>query len=135
MGETSAAALQALALGKPLVVSDLGWFAELPGEVVRHVPVGGPEIDVLAAVLEELAGEEAARRALGEAAREYIRTDHDLERVAELYLGALEWAVGGEAVSVAVLREIAQAAADVEIGADSPELAVIARELRESEIV
>jgi len=135
MGETSAAALQALALGKPLVVSDLGWFAELPGEVVRHVPVGGPEIDVLAAVLEELAGEEAARRALGEAAREYVRTDHDLERVAELYLGALEWAVGGEAVSVAVLREIAQAAADVEIGADSPELAVIARELRESEIV
>ena len=135
MGETSAAALQALALGKPLVVSDLGWFAELPGEVVRHVPVGGPEIDVLAAVLEELAGEEAARRALGEAARDYVRTDHDLERVAELYLGPLEWAVGGEAVSVAVLREIAQAAADVEIGADSPELAVIARELRESEIV
>ncbi len=135
MGETSAAALQALALGKPLVVSDLGWFAELPGEVVRHVPVGGPEIDVLAAVLEELAGDEGARRALGEAAREYVRTDHDLERVAELYLGALEWAVGGEAVSVAVVREIAQAAADVEIGADSPELAVIARELRESEIV
>ena len=66
---------------------------------------------------------------------EYVRTDHDLERVAELYLGALEWAVGGEAVSVAVVREIAQAAADVEIGADSPELAVIARELRESEIV
>ena len=135
MGETSAAALQALALGKPLVVSDLGWFAELPGEVVRHVPVGGPEIDVLAAVLEELAGDEGARRALGEAAREYVRTDHELEHVAELYLGALEWAVGGEAVSVAVVREIAQAAADVEIGADSPELAVIARELRESEIV
>ena len=135
MGETSAAALQALALGKPLVVSDLGWFAELPGEVVRHVPVGGPEIDVLAAVLEELAGDEGARRALGAAAVEYVRTDHDLERVAELYLGALEWAVGGEAVSVAVVREIAQAAADVEIGADSPELAVIARELRESEIV
>ena len=135
MGETSAAALQALALGKPLVVSDLGWFAELPGEVVRHVPVGGPEIDVLAAVLEELAGDEGARRALGAAAVVYVRTDHDLERVAELYLGALEWAVGGEAVSVAVLQEIAQAAADVEIGADSPELAGIARELRESEIV
>ena len=90
---------------------------------------------MLAAVLEELAGDGGARRALGEAAREYIRTDHDLERVAELYLGALEWAVGGEAVSVAVVREIAQAAADVEIGADSPELAAISRELRESDLV
>src|SRR5262249_44134208 len=130
-----AAALQALALGKPLVVSDLGWFAELPDAAARKIPVGGPEIDVLAATLEELAGDENARRAMGEAAREYIGTDHDLERVAELYLGALEWAAGGDAVTDAVLVEIAQAAAEVEIGADSPELAAIARELRESDLV
>jgi glycosyltransferase involved in cell wall biosynthesis len=135
MGETSAAALQALGLGKPLVVSDLGWFAELPAGVARHIPVGGAEIDVLAGVLEELSADEALRRALGEAAVEYIRSEHDLERVAEQYLAALEWAVGGEAVTDAVLAEIAQAAAEVEIGADSPELAAVARELRESEIV
>ena len=30
MGETSGTAIRALALGKPLVVSDVGWFAELP---------------------------------------------------------------------------------------------------------
>jgi glycosyltransferase involved in cell wall biosynthesis len=135
MGETSAAALQALALGKPLVVSDLGWFAELPGDVVRHVPVGRSEVDVLAAALEELVGDETLRRALGEAAVEYVRAEHDLERVAEQYLAVLEWAVGGEAVTNAVLAEVAQAAAEVEIGADSPELAAIARELRESDVV
>jgi glycosyltransferase involved in cell wall biosynthesis len=135
MGETSAAALQALALGKPLVVSDLGWFAELPSTVTRPIPVGGREIEVLAGVLEELSGDEGLRRAMGEAAVEHVRAEHDLERVAELYLGALEWAVGGEAVSEAVLAEVAQAAAEVEIGADSPELAAIARELRESEVV
>ena len=135
MGETSAAALQALALGKPLVVSDLGWFAELPDGVARHIPVGGPEIDVLSTALEELAGDARLRREMGEAAVEYVRVEHDLERVAEQYLGALEWTAGGEAVADAVLAEIAQAAAEVEIGADSPELAAIARELRESDMV
>jgi glycosyltransferase involved in cell wall biosynthesis len=135
MGETSAAALQALALGKPLVVSELGWFAELPVGVARKVPVGGPEIDVLADVLEELSADEQLRCAMGEAAIEYVRTEHDLERVAEQYLAALEWAAGGEAVADAVLAEIAQAAAEVEIGADSPELSAIARELRESDLV
>src|SRR5206468_1563957 len=30
MGETSGSAIRTLALGKPLVVSDVGWFAELP---------------------------------------------------------------------------------------------------------
>jgi len=135
MGETSAAALQALALGKPLVVSDLGWFAELPDGVARHVPVGGREIEVLEDALEELAGDERLRREMGEAAVEYVRTDHDLERVADMYEAALEWAVGGEAVADAVFAEIAQAAAEVEIGADSPELAAIARELRESDMV
>jgi glycosyltransferase involved in cell wall biosynthesis len=135
MGETSAAALQALALGKPLVVSDLGWFAELPDGVARHVPVRGPEIDVLSEALEELTGDERLRREMGEAAVAYVRAEHDLERTAELYLAALEWAVGGDAVAEAVFAEIAQAAAEVEIGADSPELAEIARELRESDMV
>ena len=31
MGETSGSAIRALSLGKPLVVSDVGWFSELPG--------------------------------------------------------------------------------------------------------
>jgi glycosyltransferase involved in cell wall biosynthesis len=38
MGETSAAAVRALSLGKPLVVSDVGAFRELPDEVAIKVP-------------------------------------------------------------------------------------------------
>nr|MBA3718428.1 hypothetical protein [Actinomycetota bacterium] len=53
----------------------------------------------------------------------------------DMYLAAVEWAVGGEAVADAVFAEVAQAAAEVEIGPDSPELVAIARELRESELV
>ncbi len=33
MGETSGIAVRALSAGRPLVVNDVGWFAELPDEV------------------------------------------------------------------------------------------------------
>ena len=72
---------------------------------------------------------------MGAAAVEHVRGEHDVERVAEQYLAVLEWAAGGDTVTDAVLAEIAQAAAEVEIGADSPELAAIARELRKSDLV
>ena len=39
MGETSGTAIRALSLGKPLVVSANGWFAELPDDVAVQVPV------------------------------------------------------------------------------------------------
>jgi glycosyltransferase involved in cell wall biosynthesis len=37
MGETSASLLRALSAGRPCVVNDVGWFAELPREVVIRV--------------------------------------------------------------------------------------------------
>src|SRR5439155_3753957 len=55
MGETSGAAIRALSLGKPLVVSDVGWFSELPDDVALKIPVDDREIDALAAALELLA--------------------------------------------------------------------------------
>jgi glycosyltransferase involved in cell wall biosynthesis len=39
-GEASGAALRALRLGRPLVVSDCGWFAELPPAVADRIPAG-----------------------------------------------------------------------------------------------
>jgi hypothetical protein len=66
---------------------------------------------------------------MAEAARAYIAREHDLERVAEAYAGALEEAAGGQAVTDAVLRDLAGAASDV--GLDTAavrELGVRARE-------
>jgi glycosyltransferase involved in cell wall biosynthesis len=37
MGETSGSVVRALSLGKPLVVSNVGWFSELPDEVAIKV--------------------------------------------------------------------------------------------------
>ena len=43
MGETSGTAIRHSRLGKPLVVSDVGWFAELPEGVALKVGVGDHE--------------------------------------------------------------------------------------------
>ena len=135
MGETSAAALQALALGKPLVVSDLGWFAELPREVAVNPgrragargPGGGaggadrrrgsaPDDGAAAVELHPRASTTSSASPSCTSPRSSGRREATLSRMRSG-------------------REVAQAAAEVEIGADSPELAEIARELRESDIV
>src|SRR5207302_8413597 len=102
--------------GKPLVVSDVGWFAELPDEVALKVPPGGDEeVDLLPAAL----GRVAASPAMGRAAKEYVEREHDLETVAQRYAAALEEAAGGSVVDAKVLREVADAAADTGV---APEL-------------
>jgi glycosyltransferase involved in cell wall biosynthesis len=65
MGETSAIVVRALSLGRPLVVSDVGWFADLPAEVAVKVPVGGDEVEVLADTLESLARDPVRRGGTG----------------------------------------------------------------------
>jgi glycosyltransferase involved in cell wall biosynthesis len=115
MGETSGSAIRALSLGRPLVVSDLGWFAELPDAVALKVPVDEDEVPALAAALELLASSEATQLAMSDAALRYVHGEHELGRVAELYVGALEEAAGGSIVADAVVGEVAQAAAEIGI--------------------
>jgi glycosyltransferase involved in cell wall biosynthesis len=126
MGETSAAALRVLSLGKPLVVSDVGWFAELPDSVAAKVPVDEWEVETLARTLMLLAERRDVREAMASAARAYAREEHDLGRVADLYVAAIEEAVGGAAVRDSVLAEVAAAAHDVGLEAGNPELGRVA---------
>ncbi|HEY3543723.1 MAG TPA: glycosyltransferase family 4 protein [Gaiellaceae bacterium] len=126
MGETSGSAIRTLSLGKPLVVSDLGWFAELPDDVALKIPAGDGEEDALVAAFERLADPAVVAR-MGDAARAYVAAEHDLDRVAALYVSALEQAAGGAAVEAQVLRDVAAAAADT--GVDPGLLAPDLREL------
>ena len=134
MGETSGSAIRALSLGRPLVVSDVGWFAELPDAVALKVPVDERETDVLAATLELLARREDVRAAMGLAARDHVAGQHGVERAADLYAAALEEAAGGPAVREAVLGEVAAAAAEVGIEPGSDEAAAIGARLREARV-
>ena len=132
MGETSAAVVQALSVGKPLIVSDVGWFSELPDDVVVKIPVDHLEVDMLAAALERLADDRPLREELGRSARAHVEKEHSLERAADLYAAALEDVRGRPAVVGAVLDDVAQAAAEVGLGPSSPELAGIGARIRET---
>jgi len=133
MGETSGTAIRALSLGRPLIVSDVGWFSELPDEVALRIPVDGDEAATIAAALELLATRPDVRRAMGEAARDLARRDHDLDRVADLYVSAFELASGGAAVGDAVLAAVSEAAAAVGIAPGSLEANELAARLAEVE--
>ncbi len=113
MGETSGSAIRALSLGRPLVVSDVGWFSELPDDVALKVSADDEEVPDLAAALELLASSEPTQRAMSDAARGYVGREHELGRVAERYAAALEEAAGGHAVVDAVVAEVARAAAEI----------------------
>ncbi|HET9460647.1 MAG TPA: glycosyltransferase family 4 protein [Gaiellaceae bacterium] len=134
MGETSGSVIRGLSLGKPIVVSDVGWFAELPGDVALKIAPDELEADTLTAALELLATRRDVRETMGTAARELARRDHDVGRVAELYSAALERAAGGDSVDDAVLRDVSGAAAGVGISANTAEAREIARRLAEVEL-
>jgi glycosyltransferase involved in cell wall biosynthesis len=134
MGETSGSVIRALSLGKPLVVSDVGWFSELPDAVALKVAADDDEVATLAAALELLASRPDVRATMGESAAALARREHDVERVADLYVAALETAAGGPAVDDAVLRDVSDAAAEVGISAETAEAKEIARRLAEVEL-
>ncbi len=131
MGETSGSVIRALSLGRPLVVSDLGWFSELPDDVALKVPVDEEEVASLAAGLELLASSEATQRAMSDAAGAYARDEHDLGASAERYAAALEEAAGGPAVADAVVAEVAKAAAEIGIEPGTPFATELAGQLDE----
>jgi len=115
MGETSGSVIRALALGQPLLVSDVGWFGELPDDAVLKIPVDEHEVRVIEAALGVAVDHGAS---LGSAARAYVEREHALPKVADAYVAALELAAGGAAVDDAVIWRIAEAA--TEVGVDDP---------------
>jgi glycosyltransferase involved in cell wall biosynthesis len=131
MGETSGMAMRTLSVGKPLVVSNAGWFSELPDSVAAKVPVDEFEVPTLTAILERLAEDDDLRKTMGAAAAQYARREHDRDRVADLYVVALEEVAGGPAVRDAVLVDVARSAHEVGMSAYDRELAEVAEASRE----
>ena len=89
MGESSGAVCRLAGNGLPLVVSDTGWFRELPGTFASRVPVGGDEVARLAEEMTRLAfdPEDTARRSRAAAA---WGADRHPDRLASGYRDVLE---------------------------------------------
>jgi len=93
MGETSATVIQAMSAGKPCIVTDHAWLAELPDTCVRKVGYGEHEVVELEQALLNLAEDPAARRELGGRAREYVAVNNAPAHVADGYVSVLQTVV------------------------------------------
>ena len=94
MGETSGAVCRLAGYGLPLIVSDTGWFRELPDAFTDKIPVGGDEVARLSHAMERLAFEEDLALDRGAAAAAWAVPLRP-ERIAEATREVLEEAAAG----------------------------------------
>lgn len=84
LGETSNAAVRALAAGKPLIVYDQGWSRELPTDLCRQVPPLDPR--ALYRAMRAMIHRPEERRAMGRTAAKYADQQLNPVRIAGEYM-------------------------------------------------
>lgn len=84
-GEMSGPLIRAFRLGRPVAVSELAQFAEIPREVVAHIPLTDEEIPALASFMTR----PIDSGALATAQRAWLEEHGSIDRVVEGYLRAL----------------------------------------------
>ncbi|MDO8691765.1 MAG: glycosyltransferase, partial [Dehalococcoidia bacterium] len=84
-GETSGALLRAMSVGRPVVVSREGSFAELPADACVHVAVDDGEEDEILEALDRLAADDALRQTLGRSAQAFVGREHSWQQAAARY--------------------------------------------------
>jgi glycosyltransferase involved in cell wall biosynthesis/SAM-dependent methyltransferase len=101
VGETSGSLQRALGLGKAVIVSDIGSFAELPDDVCLKVPagpdVGTQEEDLLFEYLNLLVSRPDLAQAMGQRAKDWVARECNWAVVANRYVEFLEQVVAGTA--------------------------------------
>ncbi len=115
MGETSHAVCRLAGFGLPLVVSDTGWFRELPDSFADKIPIGGDEVAYLARAMELLAFETDRARERGSAASAWA-VPRRPERIAEAYRAVLEEAAAGWSRPRGMSSRVAEALARLGAG-------------------
>jgi len=119
VGETSGSLQRALGLGKAVIVSDIGAFAELPDEVCLKVPTahvgsqqgrGQEEEDFIFEYLNLLVSRPDLAQAMGARAKQWVERACTWASVADRYIAFLEEFRDGRAP----LETIAQPAAEPE---------------------
>jgi glycosyltransferase involved in cell wall biosynthesis len=86
-GESSGSVAEALSVGVPIVVSDVGTFRDLPDAVVRRV-APDPGVDDIASAISHLLSDERLRTAMSTAARSYSE-EHTYESAARRLIQVL----------------------------------------------
>jgi glycosyltransferase involved in cell wall biosynthesis len=84
-GESSGTLIRLMSAGKPVLVTDAGSFAELPGGSVVKIPAGPSEGEMLVRHLSRLIADDELRSTIGHAARAYIEAHCSPAVVARRY--------------------------------------------------
>jgi glycosyltransferase involved in cell wall biosynthesis/SAM-dependent methyltransferase len=96
VGESSGTLLRSLGLGKAVMVSEIGSFAEFPEEVCLKVPVGAGEEDLIFEYLNLLVSRPEVAQALGARARDYVAQKCNWATVARQYADFVEAVTTGK---------------------------------------
>lgn len=130
-GETSGSVLRILSMGKPVIVSNVGWFSELPDNCCAKVDVNNYEEETLLEYLNTLASNEKLREKMGENARKYILKECHPEKIAKEYYRFISEVAGGHGISI--IKEISNDMSDIGINENDnsmiKEVAVMLKEL------
>jgi glycosyltransferase involved in cell wall biosynthesis/SAM-dependent methyltransferase len=96
VGESSGTLLRSLGLGRAVIVSDIGSFAEYPDEICLKVPVDDAEEDTLYEYLNLLVSRPEVREALGARARAWVQRECNWKSVAERYFEFMQAVYSGQ---------------------------------------
>ena len=97
-GETSGTCIRLLGLGRPTIVTDAGWFSEIPDDACLKVREDAWEAPVLRDFLLALAQRPALRAAVGGNAARWIANEHSIARSLAAYEAAFAEAATPTAV-------------------------------------
>ena len=99
-GETSGTCIRLLGLGRPTIVTDAGWFSEIPDDACLKVPEDAWEASTLRAFLLALTQRPELRSAIGRNAARWIANEHSIGRS----LAAYETAFAAAATTPTAIR-------------------------------
>ena len=88
-GELSGTLIRTLGMGKPVMVSNTGPFAEFPESTVARIDFGPPEVEEIAETLMWLYRNPNLRETMGRFAREHVEASYKLEDEADAYMAFL----------------------------------------------
>ncbi|MBN2169479.1 MAG: glycosyltransferase family 4 protein [Actinobacteria bacterium] len=85
-GETSGSVIKTMGAGKPVILSDSYAFSEFPDDCCLKITPGGDEAEKLYERLAYLIDNRDERLEIGNNARRYIQTHHDIQNSARQYI-------------------------------------------------
>lgn len=104
-GETSGSVLRIMAANKPVIISDVGWFSEIPDGCCLKVPVDSYEEDLLLAYMQVLTTNAGMREVIGENAQRWVEREHSPEKIAEEFYRYIRSVVDGDELAMTRVSE------------------------------